>query len=168
MARLYDNSLDYLLLNDTSTVMGKYLLCPSWRQLALLQHVVQGTATFQGAMRFASLALFWQSHLVALSWLLCSCFWAALFCFWPNQLKMKMCNYSQFPVMLNRRTCCLITGKQYSYMVINEEESRQALHIYKWRLRVDKLKFCETVANITEMVLGLSTNIALRTESVQK
>lgn len=74
MARLYDNSLDYLLLNETSTVMGKYLLCPSWRQLALLQHVVQGTATFQGAMRFASLALFWQSHLAALSWLLCSCF----------------------------------------------------------------------------------------------
>jgi len=62
----------------------------------------------------------------------------------------------------------MITGKQYSYMVMNEEESRQALHIYKWRLCVDKLKFCETVANIKEMVLGLSTNIALRTESVQK
>ena len=33
---------------------------------------------------------------------------------------------------------------------------------------MDKLKFCETVANIKEMVLGLSRNIALRTESVQK
>ena len=30
--------------------MVKYLLCPSWKQLALLQHVVQGTATFRGSL----------------------------------------------------------------------------------------------------------------------